>query len=54
MKVGFFCGVGRERSDESRASPLLCGGSSEDAGTALVELLRELTDADDGVGTGDV
>ena len=23
VKVGFFCGVGRERSDESRASPPL-------------------------------
>lgn len=55
VKVGFFCGVGRDcRSEESRTSPLVCGASSEDGGAALVELLRELTDADEGVGTGEV
>lgn len=55
MNVGFFCGVGRDgRSIESRASPFVCGTSSADVGAALVELLRELTDVDDGVGVGEV
>lgn len=55
MKVGFFCGVGRDcRSDELRTSPLLCGSSNGIAGAALVELLRESTEVDDGVGTGEV
>ena len=55
VNVGFFCGVGRDgRSIESRASPFVCGTSSADVGAALVELLRELTDVDDGVGVGEV
>jgi hypothetical protein len=55
VKVGFFDGVGRVcRSIDSRPVPLLCGGSSEAAGAALVELLRELTDVEEGVAAGEV
>jgi hypothetical protein len=47
--------VGRDcRSDDSRTSPLLYGVSDVYPGAALVELLRESTDVDDGVCVGEV